>query len=328
MSREVRYHISPTTGNPNKCEAKPGNCRYRGDSEHYATPEAARRAFEAEHTAFVKENDAPTEAVAALALRGSVAYAQKHGETYRPQAEHALKGLHTALGRLEAAGLRGVSSEHGDRVSLGGFSKRMSLSLEVNGEGALEATLTPAGASEGLRRALGEKTWPLSSKPSKLVGQLSGITEELAQKEAAFYESEERDSRARSGVVQEDYLNPFTGKKRLMDAKYFPSMEAAHQALEEETNESIYTVLSKQADGRLKVFVPAGEWTRPQFRRVENPLTGELEDKEERHFVNMTCAQEELERFPEEVREAAQFSRDSRGGTVLRLPQGSWDKLK
>lgn len=41
-----KYHISPETGNPNKCTAKPGNCRFGSDEKHYGTKEEARKAFE------------------------------------------------------------------------------------------------------------------------------------------------------------------------------------------------------------------------------------------------------------------------------------------
>jgi hypothetical protein len=40
------YHISPTTGNPNKCGAKPGNCPFGAPAEHYESKEAARTAYE------------------------------------------------------------------------------------------------------------------------------------------------------------------------------------------------------------------------------------------------------------------------------------------
>lgn len=41
-----KYHISPETGNPNQCTAKPGNCRYGADTEHHSSKEAARDAYE------------------------------------------------------------------------------------------------------------------------------------------------------------------------------------------------------------------------------------------------------------------------------------------
>lgn len=42
-----KYHISPETGNPNKCSAKPGNCRFGSDDKHYSTKQEARAAYEA-----------------------------------------------------------------------------------------------------------------------------------------------------------------------------------------------------------------------------------------------------------------------------------------
>ena len=33
----AKYHINPNTGMPGRCTAKPGNCPYGGESEHYTT---------------------------------------------------------------------------------------------------------------------------------------------------------------------------------------------------------------------------------------------------------------------------------------------------
>jgi hypothetical protein len=41
-----KYHINPETGNPNKCTAKPGNCRFGSDSNHYESKEIAREKYE------------------------------------------------------------------------------------------------------------------------------------------------------------------------------------------------------------------------------------------------------------------------------------------
>lgn len=41
-----KYHINPETGNANKCFAKPGNCRFGSDSNHYASKDEARSAYE------------------------------------------------------------------------------------------------------------------------------------------------------------------------------------------------------------------------------------------------------------------------------------------
>lgn len=43
----MSYHINPSTGDSGKCSAKPGNCPFGSDDEHYTSPEAARAAFEA-----------------------------------------------------------------------------------------------------------------------------------------------------------------------------------------------------------------------------------------------------------------------------------------
>lgn len=41
-----KYHINPETGNPNKCVAKPGKCRFGSDTNHYESKDAARTAYE------------------------------------------------------------------------------------------------------------------------------------------------------------------------------------------------------------------------------------------------------------------------------------------
>lgn len=42
----TKYHINPETGNPNKCVAKPGNCRFGADTNHYGSKDEARAAYE------------------------------------------------------------------------------------------------------------------------------------------------------------------------------------------------------------------------------------------------------------------------------------------
>lgn len=41
-----RFHISPKTGDPKPCKAKPGNCPHGSDSEHFGTEAAAREHYE------------------------------------------------------------------------------------------------------------------------------------------------------------------------------------------------------------------------------------------------------------------------------------------
>lgn len=50
----AKYHINPTTGNPNLCRAKI-KCRFGGESEHYKTVELAAQAFESK----MKINELP-----------------------------------------------------------------------------------------------------------------------------------------------------------------------------------------------------------------------------------------------------------------------------
>lgn len=51
---EIKYHISLTTGSPNRCYAKEGNCPLKSDDgsipQHYATKEDARAGFEKDHS--------------------------------------------------------------------------------------------------------------------------------------------------------------------------------------------------------------------------------------------------------------------------------------
>lgn len=42
----AKYHISPSTGDPGLCSAKPGNCPYGHNVEHFTSPGAARLAYE------------------------------------------------------------------------------------------------------------------------------------------------------------------------------------------------------------------------------------------------------------------------------------------
>jgi hypothetical protein len=45
-----KYHISPTTGNPNRCYANTKPCPIGGEGEHYPTKESARKAFESSNS--------------------------------------------------------------------------------------------------------------------------------------------------------------------------------------------------------------------------------------------------------------------------------------
>lgn len=48
----MKYHISPSTGNPNKCYARTKPCPVGGVSEHYPSKEAAREAYESKHKGY------------------------------------------------------------------------------------------------------------------------------------------------------------------------------------------------------------------------------------------------------------------------------------
>lgn len=43
----TKFHINPTTGNPGRCTAADGNCRFGDISGHYASKDLAREAYEA-----------------------------------------------------------------------------------------------------------------------------------------------------------------------------------------------------------------------------------------------------------------------------------------
>jgi hypothetical protein len=53
------YHISPTTGNPNRCSAKPGNCPFGDADKHFPDKESARKSFEKERVALVAHRRKP-----------------------------------------------------------------------------------------------------------------------------------------------------------------------------------------------------------------------------------------------------------------------------
>lgn len=46
-----KYHISPSTGNPNRCYANTKPCPLGGSEDHYPTKEAARKGFEKKQNA-------------------------------------------------------------------------------------------------------------------------------------------------------------------------------------------------------------------------------------------------------------------------------------
>lgn len=64
----ARYHISPTTGRPNQCTATVRACPVGGESEHYASKEEARGAYEKTMNAAVGVAPSTTKKAAALEL--------------------------------------------------------------------------------------------------------------------------------------------------------------------------------------------------------------------------------------------------------------------
>lgn len=43
-----KFHINPETGEPGPCSAKPGNCRFGQDDDHYTSSNDARKGYEAQ----------------------------------------------------------------------------------------------------------------------------------------------------------------------------------------------------------------------------------------------------------------------------------------
>lgn len=48
------YHINPDTGNPGACKAKPGQCPFGAEDQHFSSKEAARTAYEADASTFMR----------------------------------------------------------------------------------------------------------------------------------------------------------------------------------------------------------------------------------------------------------------------------------
>ena len=42
----AKYHLRPDSGEPGLCRAREGNCPFGDSTEHYSSPEAARKAYE------------------------------------------------------------------------------------------------------------------------------------------------------------------------------------------------------------------------------------------------------------------------------------------
>lgn len=74
----VVYHISPSTGNPNICRAKTGNCPYGSPEEHYGSKDEARKAYEATQAAGTPQaSSKPRDIVKHTVRAADVALAEK-----------------------------------------------------------------------------------------------------------------------------------------------------------------------------------------------------------------------------------------------------------
>jgi hypothetical protein len=49
----MSFHVNPQTGNPGACRAKPGNCPFGSEEEHYASKDAARAGYEEAQASFI-----------------------------------------------------------------------------------------------------------------------------------------------------------------------------------------------------------------------------------------------------------------------------------
>jgi hypothetical protein len=69
-----KFHINPSTGNPNKCSAKSGNCPFGDDSEHFESKQAAREHFENQNSS--------------SSLKSSRSFRKTFSEPVEPTAAH------------------------------------------------------------------------------------------------------------------------------------------------------------------------------------------------------------------------------------------------
>lgn len=101
-----KFHINPETGNPNKCVAKPGNCRFGSDTNHYDSKDAARADYEQTMSgeSVVKKTRAE------LAEEERVKACREHDEAYYAHMELQHRAQSVAIGHLRqlanASGLR------------------------------------------------------------------------------------------------------------------------------------------------------------------------------------------------------------------------------
>jgi hypothetical protein len=137
------YHISPTTGNPNKCSAKEGNCPFGAEQEHYASKAEARAAFEEK-----QENSVPTTASKPVAATSPVKV-----DEGGPKVWAEAGGRHIFQAEVAELVNIGVGNDYDWSVA------RLHDGSFVNGksESPLEERTEDGEAAEKLRRELIEK---------------------------------------------------------------------------------------------------------------------------------------------------------------------------
>lgn len=109
-----KYHINPETGNANKCFAKPGNCRFGSDDNHYGSKDEARSAYEssmagqefARKKALKKNPELREKTEEELEIERENAEAREHYERTRLEHHFDASDLPEVIEKIEKANRR------------------------------------------------------------------------------------------------------------------------------------------------------------------------------------------------------------------------------
>lgn len=203
----AKYHVNPETGTPGVCQAKK-QCRFGGDSEHYASPEAARESYEK------KMNGAEGQGLSKAVSKQSVETekVKDAAREFWPNADEEQvklfdKYLDHVYGTSEFNAMQigtAAWNRFGDIDKATAFSLRLGKDMPEYAKDALRS-LTPAPTQSTPRLYIGKGS-PEFAEREKLVNRELNTWLVSGQRGTNFTAKHRKEAAAIHSVMEEAYL--------------------------------------------------------------------------------------------------------------------------
>lgn len=203
----AKYHVNPETGTPGVCQAKK-QCRFGGDSEHYASPEAARESYEK------KMNGAEGQGLSKAVSKQSVETekVKDAAREFWPNADEEQaklfgKYLDHVYGTSEFNAMQigtAAWNRFGDIDKATAFSLRLGKDMPEYAEDALRS-LTPEPTQSTPRLYIGKGT-PEFDEREKLINRELNTWLVSGQRGTNFTAKHRKEAAAIHSVMEEAYL--------------------------------------------------------------------------------------------------------------------------